>query len=356
MLMVLLDHSYLKLYDSLTLWRLSYCSVSLFILLSGITSFLSLRRHAGQPLWRVMAHHLLAEAVPYLFCVAVLQVMRTGSFNVPLYLRNAASFSYEPPYYFLLFYFELVVVSPLLYAWIHWCCARPHPLFWHLGSCAGVLWVSSLLTRFTYVDGMYGGAAYLLGGSYLFLFYLGMVLCACDAFQRLRAVRRWAAAPLVLLSVWYGACVAFQPAVCAVGKRWFPVHLNPPGPAYLLYALLWFGAFWCVFSLLEEQCGRLPRALVRGIAWLGRYSLYLFLYHLPVLELLSPLVADCSIWVQRLVLFPAMVLLPAALGRALREVHRCLRRLLTCAFTPQAACSGNAAAAPSASQSAHGVA
>ena len=158
----------------------------------------------------------------------------------------------------------------------------------------------------------YGGAQYVFGGSYLFLFALGMALAAfgipqkivCFGFGNLLA-------PI-------SAYVAFK---CCLQIGWTikPFDgwlLNPPGIILMWYAL---SVVWSISAcvLYFERYKFVTKYILQPIAAIGRYSLDIFLFH-NVVYLLAAAYMPQTITgkIRNILLFVLPIFIPM-LGRKL---------------------------------------
>ena len=156
----------------------------------------------------------------------------------------------------------------------------------------------------------YGGAHYLLGGSYLFLFTLGMTLAAFDIPQK-------------MLQFGFGNLLAPLSAYVAlkccqqIGWTIEPFGgwlLNPPGVILMWYAI---SVVWCIsaFVLYLERYELIAKYVLQPIATVGRYSLDIFLFHnvvyILVTKYMPQIITGC---LRNIFLFVLPIIIPM-LGR-----------------------------------------
>ena len=261
-LAVLVDHSFGVLYTSKTAHDYSFFSVTVFIIVAGITSAISIsRRKEITP--RYVLDRCLTILIPYALATLVFHlVLNHGVFDLILFIQQLFSFSAASPFYFVLFYIQLVAVSPVLYR-----------LFKNTGALQRILllmliyFVSVILTDHTVIQHVYGGGGKLLGGTYLFAFSLGMF-----AFFYLDQLTQ--RLPVVLIFILSTAGLAF------FILSGFNTHLfsNPPNPYLMIYSIL-VTAFLFSFWILVIERVSILQVLSKPILWTGLFSLYIFLFH-----------------------------------------------------------------------------
>ena len=322
-LAVLLDHTHEILYQSHQLGFFSLYNVSLFILLMGVTTYWSYRkaderrdgtRSAGAVLREETLRVLrkcLGIFLPYLLATTVYFLVLFDSYDFSIYWYYLWHFSLSAPFYYVFLYMQLVVVSPFLYAFVKRTESRKW--LWIVGAVV-ILMISSLTTNHTNIADIYGGGGKLFGGTYLFLLYLGMLFGAVHD----RVVSKLAD-PSAYGKAGTGADITpgsgrtsgslFPVCVCflvslgftlvwwqffACNEGGIDAHLpfgpgfNPPSISLTLFAC---GMGLTVF-FLGQIVDRVDRKALSGcfsaLAWLGKHTLYIFLWHRFFLDIVFP--------------------------------------------------------------------
>lgn len=100
---VLVDHTYYVLYRNYNITILSFFSVSLFILLMGITTYISEAKHqnkySGIELGRV--NRIL---VPYIIATFIYKLVIDYFFDFKTFMLRLVYFNASDPFYFVLLY------------------------------------------------------------------------------------------------------------------------------------------------------------------------------------------------------------------------------------------------------------
>lgn len=113
-LAVLVDHTNGVLYSRRSIAMSSYFSVSLFILLMGITTYWSFERNFGQ-LRNKIIKQIARMAGVYLVATAIYQMAAFRNFDLQAFMTAAVHFNASGPFYFILLYMQLLLVSPLIF-------------------------------------------------------------------------------------------------------------------------------------------------------------------------------------------------------------------------------------------------
>lgn len=332
---VLVDHTYEVLYQNL-IWRMSsYYSVSLFILIMGVTCYFSYERYQGKvstKIWKDCRKML----VPYLVATLVYCLIAYRKFDLLIYLDRVIHFNISAPFYYVLLYLQLLLVMPLLFALLNMARGKRISILYEVLGFFGVIAVAWATMRYTNVLNVYGGGGKLFGGTYLILAYVGMWFA--KHYQKLSAGKAWLYRVLLVVAVL--ATVGWR---CLIGKHMndidalvpFGYGVNPPSISLSVYAILIACiALFLDLSIRNEKL-RLP---ISKFSLIGRHTLYLFLWHRLILDYWLPtcfgntILMD-HIWPKRIVYYGCLILLPIcieyvagmigkAIGKAYGEVGK----------------------------------
>lgn len=328
-LAVLIDHGKGILYEGETIQYISFFSVSVFFFLSGMTTWYSLgRKKAEETFVRWTARRLWRIIAPYLVAVAVCQFLKSGfTLSLGPYILWVLNFNLEGQFYFVLIYLQLIAAAPVLYLLTIFCRRGRFSFLWRSGYLAAALALSLFCVKHSTALQTYGGGNYLLGGTYLFLFVMGMIAADMQIVIRYRSRAFFCAA---VATVIYAAALVFllkdRLALDEALFGWL-LRVNPPGITMTVYSLavIFLIFSWCSLGALMNH-GVVSRILAVS-AWLGRYTLYIFLYHMLILEYLPamlPFLSEISP-LKTIVYLGAMIGLPVG-GKLLYDTF--CRRLM----------------------------
>ena len=111
---VLFNHSYGVLYFNERICTLSYFSVSLFILISGILSYKSIIKHQlswFKTFWRSIKKIIIA----YLVSTLIYYVWINKFFDLSQYTQLILNFNISGPFYYVALYIQLMLISKPLF-------------------------------------------------------------------------------------------------------------------------------------------------------------------------------------------------------------------------------------------------
>ncbi len=316
-LAVLVDHSYSVLYTNRDIAWASYFSVSLFIMISGMTSYISNQTRINekwyQTFWRSSSKILYAYLIASFICL----VMKTHSFNLKDYCVGVLKFNIQGPFYFVALYLQLMLINRTLFNLISKSNLKKN-LF--VGGC--ILVIATITTRYTNIFDIYGGGGKLFGGTYLFCYYIGMILIKYNVFtdNRKKSIS-FAITGILGYLAWWNFVRIDQLGIDS--KLPFGRGMNPPSISLVIMALTVLCAAYgicMIFQMLNVK------RIVNAVSWLGTHTLYIFLYHRAFLDVLSNrVVLDNSI-LKCVIYFGAMIFGPVLIEYGMKMARKVLIR------------------------------
>ena len=300
-LAVMTDHSRNILYSNDRIQRLSYFSVSLFIIIMGVTTYwsynnsrISLRKKVITRLWGILLPYFVANFLAY--------CLFNCSFNWDAYCYYALHFNIAGPYYYVLLYIQLVLISPVLFIVV-----KKLETFSKTKKIVIEILVGLLLILFArisndYTDIIGVNAGRLLGGSYLLCFYGGILVGAnSDKIKKIPTIIRKIYGMICII-----AMLSMGYALVSLGyifdkPRLLGTDINPPGITLMLYA------FTIVLSFFAWSVEVEIYKLFRLLDFLGKHTLYIFLYHILIMSKLNILTANWLVWIRVPVYYITMI-------------------------------------------------
>lgn len=306
---VVTDHCNGILYTNPFIANTSYFSVSLFVLLSGISTWIAYQRGKNISFisqFEKVKKLFFAYAVATFIVLCILQ----HRFDLKTYLAYLFAFNIQGPYYYIVFFIQLVMISPVLIKVCKFANDRKNKWFIHLLIVCFLGWFAYISINYTYILPVHGGGQFLLGGTYVVLYYLGMMLSSNKVFVYGGAKR------LFITLVCTGASVLW---VALMTKRKLPFDswmspywgagFNPPSISFMVYSLFVLFICYGVFSLLSESK---IQKIIFIICFMGKNTLYIWLYHLLVRDFFIKKFSDLlsrNILI-RLIVFCIIIILP----------------------------------------------
>jgi peptidoglycan/LPS O-acetylase OafA/YrhL len=307
---VVVDHAHGVLYQDALIEWMAFVAVPVYILLAGTTSAISCERHPGRPFFHEYLRRIRRTCESYAVAVLLYQILLIGKGGIRDYFDYLIHFDVIGPMYYLAVYLQLLLVAPLLYRIIRKIEPLPFRGLIHAGILALLYGISLFLMQFPLFLRLYGGGQFLFGGTFLVLFYLGMLLgTERDVFSDNPMPRSLFAFVSGTLCLWFLLFYHRRQSVSRIG--FYHSVINPPGILLMVYALLFVLTFLLLYYLVRPG-----NVLWRLTGWLGRASLHIYLYHTLFLDLLVQYTDLEERPAGRAVCFLAALLLPALLYAA----------------------------------------
>ena len=114
-LAVLVDHSNGVLYESVHVTCSSFFSVSLFILIMGITTYISETKCSDEKMWFTIRRKMDRIFLPYFVATAIYSLWMDEMFDLGNIVRRLLYFNASGPLYYIALYLQLVVANAILY-------------------------------------------------------------------------------------------------------------------------------------------------------------------------------------------------------------------------------------------------
>lgn len=154
---VVFDHMHKFLYQSEYLWSLSFYSVTLFTFVAGITSCLSMEKRMRLDCYDLAYtwKRLKKILIPYAVATAFYVFAKNQFFDFKTYLEALVTFSGAAPFYFIVYFVQLIVAAPLLFLVIYKIKRKSLHVLFLIGTAV----FSGLCLKFTYIIKTWGGGA-----------------------------------------------------------------------------------------------------------------------------------------------------------------------------------------------------
>ncbi len=308
---VMIDHTNGVLYTNQSIAFSSYYSVSLFILVMGVTNYWSYNNYSGSVItkvykgcWKIFRPYILAT---FIYCVAF-----EREFVFSVFLDKLIHFNASLPFYYVLLYIQLLIVSPILYKWL-WIMDLKggRGILGEILIIVPLLFISYLTTNYTNILDVYGGGGKLLGGTYLILLYIGMLF---GKITKKVNIKRGKSQILCLIFtivtlLWWKFLTGNQLSIDS-GLP-FGSGYNPPSISFGVYGILMMVLIYLLE--LSVKGSSIISLCYIVVSVLGRHTLYIFLYHRLFLDVVFPYfsikgIVVTNIEIKRILYFGVMII------------------------------------------------
>lgn len=258
MIAVVVDHLY-AYYQNLTIQYHTGFHVSLFILVAGFTSAISIQNRGGLVNFSYIIKRILKIFVPYLIATLI-YCLYYEIFDLSIIFKKIYTFSVAGPLYFVFFYIQLIAISYFIYKLVN----HKKSNFLDIALIIIFYLLAFFLNKHKIINSFYGGSGVLFGGSFLFLFILGFIAKKYEKIFENKKIN------LILFFISFLFLIIYE-IFNLVSKSWS----NPANNWLLGYTLI-------IFSLVVSLCylflNKFSKYLL-PITIIGKNSLPIFLYH-----------------------------------------------------------------------------
>ena len=266
MIAVVIDHLFYY-YNNLSIQVHTGFHVSLFILLAGFTSAISIQNRGGIVNLSYILKRVSKIFVPYLFATFI-YCFYNKNFNPILIFKKIITFSASGQLYFVFFYLQLIAISFLIYKIVNHQKTKlldiPLVIFFYF--------LANLFNENKIINSFYGGSGVLFGGSFFFLYTLGFFIKKYEYILD-KKIFNYLLLPISLIS--FSLFEYFN----LISKSWS----NPANNLLIIYCLIVFSLFSSLYQLVLFH---FPKIL-KPITLVGQQSLYVFLYHTLIINIFS---------------------------------------------------------------------
>lgn len=310
-LAVLTDHLECIVYTNHKIAIASYFSVSLFVILSGITSYISDNHH--QETWKEnIIRSSRKIVIMYFVATIVYELFLRGQFDFLEFVKYLIGFNICGPFYFVLLYLQLMLINKFLFQILRYTSQKKNGIIYDMLFFIVIIAVAYYAMNHSNILSVYGGGGVLFGGTYLILYYVGMLFAKYDVFRILCTSENKRAFNWIMMAGSVISAVAWWRFECIDQylidtKIPFGMGKNPPSiSSSIMSILVMFGCFFTYTALNKVQ---LFSKIMSVFCYIGIHSLYIFLYHPFVLEiLLKPYISFNNTWVNRIAYMVIMII------------------------------------------------
>ena len=285
-------------------------SVSLFVIVTGFSTFLSYERN-NEKIWKKVFVKVRNIFVPYLVATFIYYAFSTDIFRVQEYLHHVVHCTAFGLFYYVSVYIQLTIISPIIYKYISE--AKKKRLTWLrvLLGFAVVALVSYYTNQYTDVLEIYAGGGKLFGGTFLVIYYVGM--CIGSFLPDIKIKNFINVIGMAICSVGFIAFGWFLINYPLVLDRYLPFGngFNPPSISYLIYSIIIFFFFFFFEKVLDLIPVEFLKKTYSTISKLGKHTLFVFMYHMFICEHILKKLNEFGIeikilWIKKIVYFIAM--------------------------------------------------
>lgn len=312
MLAVLILHTEDILYSNRNIFLSTCCSVSIFIFAMGVTTMWSFSKN-DIGLNKKVFQKSLGILKPYVVATLLYGVFYYKSFDFLTYFNHLINFNMSGPLYYVALYVQLVIVSPIIYYIFKISSKKSYGLLIEIAGFLATLVIGSLTTNYSSILGIYGGGGKLFGGTFLIILYIGMWFGKYCNRINLKPVPATFISALFFVLTFYWYSFITKDALVLDSKLPFGDGYNPHGVSFGLFAILIVLSVFFASKVFNHFTNCLLQSIINAFAYIGRHTLYIFLYHRFFLDILfldilvNKGIVFENIYIKRVVFFSGMI-------------------------------------------------
>ena len=275
---VMTDHMAEVVYSSSGFQSITFFSVTLFILLMGVTTYWSFE-NSEVPAWKKVVSRIRKIVVPYIIAVFIFHCLANRGFDWDIYIDTLVHFNASGPHYYVLLYILLVLMSPIVYRLIGFINKKSKVanIVIALALGLGFALIARFANEYSNFSNVY--AIRLFGGSYLLVLYIGMLIGKYCRKWKINGWKQIAAVVSSLVLVGVLIAVIFTNGFILDIYNPLGSVINPPGITLLIYAVIVMLSIYLLDKLIVSKGGKIINRIADGVAYVGKHTLYIFLYH-----------------------------------------------------------------------------
>ena len=306
----------------------SYYSVSLFIILAGVTTYISLENSIRSTFsFDYIFKKIKVVFIPYIIATIIYTIYRDLYFDFKTIINHLIYFDAAGPLYYIFLYLQLLCISPILYKIINILNNSNFSLLKHILFLGTIIIISIIFTKYTNILNIYGGGGKLLGGTFLALYYIGMLFA--NKTLHTPPKKAWLKSLILFTLFIILITTIIKTNQMVLDYNSFLLKtLNPANVTLSIYGLLIFFFIFYFFTTLEIT--NKFSMFISIFAWFGKYSLYIFLYHLLVRANLSPFIKALSVSprIAVLIYIPCLLIVPIIFYKLFLKIRRLFRNIM----------------------------
>lgn len=282
---VVIDHMYGVLYTDYRIQLISFYSVTLFIFLAGVTSYISMeKKRLINYDFRYILMRLKSIGVQYIIATIIITTYTMRFFDLKTIIERIITFTAAAPFYFILFFSQLIIVSPILYLFLKKI-ENIKKIYIKLSLLILMLALLTelglIFTKYTFVLPVHGAGKYVLGGSFLPIFFMGMIFMSFNfEIKTLRFNIILTSLSLIVLLIFFIKMCDPNSYVNKLNMIFSIWDKNPTGTVIFIYTFLIFLTFWSFYILCQRLASDKFMKIFKPLEQCGKYSMNIFLYHL----------------------------------------------------------------------------
>lgn len=296
-------------------------SVALFVMIGGYNAFSSYQNRGCF----LLKKKLSGIFIPYFFATALYIIYANHFLDATTYLYSLIHFNATGPLYYVAVYIQLLVISPVLMAVIK----KGDNRKWIFSvSWVAVIGVSALTTHFTNIFDIVIGGGNLFAGPWIIFWYLGMCIKYAEGYVDVKVSKKWLIVGLTIAVILWQYVFVNRGYNLTLGSIYHGTQVGMTWANAFETVLLFFWFKYAV-DFFEENAGDVGKIIIKPLAFMGRYTLYIFLYHMLFISIYRGYLEITVHSINRWICMFFVIVGPVGLGIILGIIRRCFNSIMS---------------------------
>ena len=270
---VVLQHVRGTLYTNDNIFYSMWYAVALFIMIGGFNAMKSWQRRG----YVVVKSRIARILIDYVVATAAYLLFHEHFLDMEHFISKLIHFDAAGPLYYVAVYIWLVISTPILIGAVEWCSGK-HTALRYMTVFTVIILICYFTTNYTNVLDIILGGGNLFAGPWLFIWFIGICIAKWDfnVGKNVRVCLVSALSIFIVLWQWFFILIGYNMLVQPVfnGNQVLMTWAN------LVEAILIFYWIKLLFETVSMSDNRIYNVFSGVICFLGKHSLYVFLYHI----------------------------------------------------------------------------
>lgn len=265
--------------------------------------------------------------ISYSIATLIYLLLSLRFLDVKIYIETLISFNASGAMYFISLYIQLMISNKILYNFLYKLPKNKKGYLIEIYMFIFIVVFSFLTTRFTNIYNIYGGGGKILGGTYLILYYLGMLIAKHKLFRK-RNIKNLFWLSIFSTILWLIISNNILLSIEKIDSKFFPIELtlNPPNITLVLYSIITLVMIYSIVNILEDI--KIFNKIINFMAFIGKHTLYIFLYHILVYHNILINIHIDNMWLKRVVYLSLMIGVPIIIEFLVNYIIKIFKRIM----------------------------
>ena len=304
-------------YISYSVWWV----VALFIMIGGYNSYTSYQNRGCFQLKKKIS----GIFIPYFFATMIYTIYNYHYFDALTFLQSLLHFNASGPMYYVAVYIQLLIISPVLIGVIDRCEKRKWLCipFWMITFC-----IAASTTLYSNLFDIAIGGGNLFAGPWILFWVLGMCIKNVQKNIEIKPeMQKWVIVGMTLIIILWQYVFVNKGVNLELGSMFHGTQVGMTWANAFETVLIFFWFRYAV-EIFKRNAGNIGKQIIKPLDFTGRYTLYIFLYHMLFLSFYIKNLEISAKYMNRWLCLVFIFVGPVIWGLILKWVKDSFRRII----------------------------